>query len=224
MLYKNTVTEETMEMIQRLMDDPVLKDFFLVGGTSLSLRMGHRKSDDIDLFTTIKFDQKKFGDHFNKHYKADWVDIRSHGLAVTIGRENIDLWHYPVPIVHHSGIIEKVRMLSEEDVGAMKMHSIAFDPVLPNDFMDIYQLLERKSLDALTKTYEKKYPDLPAKEHARAIAHVEDVKSKKLILFDQKVTWEKVEKRMKQAVLFPNKVFRQGRNLRRGLTFLNLYL
>jgi hypothetical protein len=38
---------------------PELKDFFLVGGTSLALQLGHRISIDIDLFTQNDFDTKK---------------------------------------------------------------------------------------------------------------------------------------------------------------------
>ena len=34
---------------------PVLKPFFLVGGTALALQLGHRKSIDLDLFTPEPF-------------------------------------------------------------------------------------------------------------------------------------------------------------------------
>jgi len=43
------------ELMQRLMKDDVLKDFVLVGGTALSLKIGHRMSVDIDLFTQKDF-------------------------------------------------------------------------------------------------------------------------------------------------------------------------
>lgn len=42
MLYKETVTKEMWELLQRLMKDEKLKDFNLVGGTALSLMIGHR--------------------------------------------------------------------------------------------------------------------------------------------------------------------------------------
>lgn len=31
---------------------PILRDFYLAGGTALALRLGHRVSRDLDLFTT----------------------------------------------------------------------------------------------------------------------------------------------------------------------------
>jgi hypothetical protein len=56
MLYKETVTKEMWELLQRLMKDEKLKDFNLVGGTALSLMIGHRLSIDLDLFSTQDFD------------------------------------------------------------------------------------------------------------------------------------------------------------------------
>ncbi|MNS53577.1 hypothetical protein D3C72_863360 [compost metagenome] len=57
MLHKETVSKEMWELLQMLMKDEILKDFNLVGGTSLSLQIGHRLSIDIDLFTTNGFDE-----------------------------------------------------------------------------------------------------------------------------------------------------------------------
>lgn len=42
------------------MNEPLLKDFVLVGGTSLSLQLGHRVSIDIDLFTDSPYGSVNF--------------------------------------------------------------------------------------------------------------------------------------------------------------------
>jgi hypothetical protein len=56
MLHKETsgcrpVQPSTLELLEKLMQVEELKDFALLGGTSLALRWGHRISEDIDLFT-----------------------------------------------------------------------------------------------------------------------------------------------------------------------------
>lgn len=51
MLHKETVERRTLELLMTLMQDEGLKDFALVGGTALSLYMGHRKSVDLDFFS-----------------------------------------------------------------------------------------------------------------------------------------------------------------------------
>ena len=42
MLYQTTFEDSTLELLNKLMNDIVLKDFVLVGGTALSLQLGHR--------------------------------------------------------------------------------------------------------------------------------------------------------------------------------------
>ena len=53
MLYYNTVNNLLKETLELLMKAPIFNDFRLVGGTSLSLQLGHRMSIDIDLFTDV---------------------------------------------------------------------------------------------------------------------------------------------------------------------------
>ena len=48
MLHTQTVTGATLGLLKRLMARPELAQFALVGGTNLSLRLGHRKSIDLD--------------------------------------------------------------------------------------------------------------------------------------------------------------------------------
>ena len=51
MLQTQTVDRDTLGLLKDLMATPELQQFALVGGTNLSLRLGHRLSVDLDLFT-----------------------------------------------------------------------------------------------------------------------------------------------------------------------------
>jgi len=53
--YLNTISKEMSIILGKVMNEPLFKNFTLVGGTALSLQMGHRKSIDFDLFSNIKF-------------------------------------------------------------------------------------------------------------------------------------------------------------------------
>jgi hypothetical protein len=50
MLYWNTVNDRLKQLLIDFMSADEFNDSRLVGGTSLSLQLGHRMSDDIDLF------------------------------------------------------------------------------------------------------------------------------------------------------------------------------
>ena len=62
MLYYNTVNDLLKNSLITLMNAPAFESFRLVGGTALSLQIGHRESIDIDLFSdadygTINFEE-----------------------------------------------------------------------------------------------------------------------------------------------------------------------
>ena len=56
MLHIETVEPNTLRVLRELMNIKELSAFNLVGGTALSLQLGHRKSDDIDLFLEKDFE------------------------------------------------------------------------------------------------------------------------------------------------------------------------
>lgn len=55
-----TVTPLLKKVLTQLMSNELFQPFQLVGGTSLSLQLGHRISDDIDLFTDYEYDSIDF--------------------------------------------------------------------------------------------------------------------------------------------------------------------
>jgi len=55
MLYWNTVAPLLESVLKDLMQQNEFKNFRLVGGTALSLHLGHRMSIDIDLFTDQEY-------------------------------------------------------------------------------------------------------------------------------------------------------------------------
>ena len=54
-LYTNTVSNLLWEALTQLMEVQELNSFRLVGGTSLSLQLGHRASGDFDMFTDADY-------------------------------------------------------------------------------------------------------------------------------------------------------------------------
>lgn len=51
MFQTSTVKKRTLTLLKELQAEPMLSSTRLVGGASLSLQIGHRESDDLDLFS-----------------------------------------------------------------------------------------------------------------------------------------------------------------------------
>jgi Nucleotidyl transferase AbiEii toxin, Type IV TA system len=56
MLQSATVHPATLGLLKKIMSLPDFQPFNLVGGTALSLQIGHRISIDLDLFSSHDFD------------------------------------------------------------------------------------------------------------------------------------------------------------------------
>ena len=71
-----TVNPLLARILRELMEEPLFTPFRLVGGTNLSLRYGHRKSVDIDLFTDAEYgslDFLQFEDYLQKNIPISTV-------------------------------------------------------------------------------------------------------------------------------------------------------
>lgn len=66
MLFKETVSSPTLELIKTLQADNHFKDFLLARETGLSLQIGHRISVDIDLFTCNLFDEQEYLEYLER--------------------------------------------------------------------------------------------------------------------------------------------------------------
>lgn len=63
-----------------------LRQFYLVGGTSLALQIGHRFSIDLDLFTTELFNKTELLELLNTQFEA--VTLESEGTSMLITNIN----------------------------------------------------------------------------------------------------------------------------------------
>lgn len=143
MLYKETVAPQTLDLIERFFKDARLDEFVLVGGTALSLQIGHRISIDIDLFSDKPFDAANIASHLQKNYSAESVKTLKNGVFCFIEDIKVDVMSHQYPWVKDLIVSEGIRMVSLEDIGAMKLHAIVQSGSRLKDFIDIYFLLEQ---------------------------------------------------------------------------------
>lgn len=214
MLRKETVTPETLDLIKRLFQDVALRDFVLVGGTALSLQVGHRISIDIDLFSDKPFNASDLASHLVDNYRAENVKTLKNGVFCFIEDIKVDVISHQYPWIKTPIVDDGVRMVSLEDIGAMKLHAIVQSGSRLKDFIDVYVLLERLSFDELFRCYEKKYPDTNKQVVQSALLYHEDIKPVTIDTIGEPVGLDKIAIRLKEAILNPVKVF--GQQLKEG--------
>lgn len=166
-LYLNTVSDLLWSSLKQLMLIEEFNSFRIVGGTSLSLQLGHRESIDIDLFTDADYDSIDFSILETKLIEIfPYVDISSVGFvgmgkSYFIGNNEdesvkLDIF-YTDPFVFPCIIEQDVRFSSIQEVAAMKFEVIA-NGGRKKDFWDIHELLETYTLDEMIDFYLKRNP------------------------------------------------------------------
>lgn len=166
-LYLNTVSSLLWETLVKLMTLDELNEFRIVGGTSLSLQLGHRESVDIDMFTDSAYGNVDFS-KLETVLRATFPCVQKAfegpvgmGTSFFIGGDENDLvkldLFYTDPFVFPCIIEQGIRFSSKEEVAAMKFEVIG-QGGRKKDFWDIHELLETFTLEDLIAFYLKRNP------------------------------------------------------------------
>jgi hypothetical protein len=190
------------------MYDDVLKDFVLVGGTALSLQLGHRISVDIDLFSANTFDENELAGYLKTKYYFELDFISKNTLKGEIKGVQLDCIAHQYPWITPPCLEENIRLASFEDIAAMKLNAIVGNGTRIKDFIDIAYLSCKIPLKKMLDGYELKYnanPIIPIK----AIAYFDDINFNEPIKMAHysKLNWEKIAKRLKSMQGYPNRIF-----------------
>lgn len=185
------------------MELPSLQSFSLVGGTALSLRYGHRSSEDLDLFFHEKFDHssieseliREFGNNF--HYESGHKNF---GIFCYLDKIKVDIVYFPHSPISAIETIDKIRMYSSADIAAMKIQAI-LGRAKKKDFWDLNELLQHYSLQQLIDFHKQKYPSqMLAISIPNAISYFSEADQSETPVSFKKQTWESVKKGISRAV------------------------
>jgi hypothetical protein len=142
------------------------EEFRLVGGTALSLQLGHRESIDIDLFSDVEYgaiDFKAITVYLEKTFRyVDHLKMEpALGRSYFIGEnpENaikLDVF-YTDSFIELPIVVDSVRMASLEEIIAMKVDVVQRGG-RKKDFWDLHALFNSYSLAQMLQLHEKRYP------------------------------------------------------------------
>ena len=159
MLYTSTVSEGTLDILKKIFQIKELENFYLVGDTNLSLRIGHRISVDIDLFSTVEFENEHIIEILERNFQTFSYKNNSNPIGVFgfIDNVKIDLVrHYFFNTISDTIVVYGIRMFGDQDIMAMKSLAILKRGV-KKDFYDINELLNHYSIEDFIISYKKKY-------------------------------------------------------------------
>lgn len=167
MLYYNTVNDLLKNTLITLMESSVFESFRLVGGTALSLQLGHRLSVDIDLFSDAPYgsiDFKAIDEFIEKtfphHYHFSNLDPAM-GKSYSVGTDKdnvvkLDVF-YTDTFIQPPLIEDGIRMATTEEIIAMKI-DVVQRIGRKKDFWDLHELLSHDNISTMLSLHQERYP------------------------------------------------------------------
>jgi len=141
-------------------------NFYLTGGTALAAYyLHHRISDDLDFFSFNDIDSifvHKIAEDLKNIIGASEMrfsrlyDRNQFFYTVNNEEYKVEFTKYPFAQLEEANLFSNLKVDSEFDIAANKLLTIV-DRFDPKDFVDLYYLLQKYSLENLRQGVEKKF-------------------------------------------------------------------
>ena len=175
----------------------------------MALQIGHRQSIDLDLFTMEPFDTETLLTYLSERYQFRLDKLGKNTLIGSIDSIKTDFITHAYSLVNPLVEIEGLRLVSLEDIAAMKLNAISHSGQRFKDFIDVFFLLEIMPFSSMVEAYEVKYPASNPLIPLKAITFFDDInfEADPPILV-KKVVFNAIKKRLTQAIQKPNTIFK----------------
>ena len=192
MLHFETVDSPTLELLNKIMAEPLFSPLRLVGGTALALQKGHRKSVDLDLFGEFLVEDDVLTEAVSRMGRITWLNKLKNIKSLLINGIKVDFVNYSYPWLSLPVLEGSIRLATNKDIAPMKLAAITGRGA-KKDFTDLYFLLKDFSLNEMIELYEKKYRDGSAFLVLKSLIYFEDAEGDEMPQMLIPVSWKKVK-------------------------------
>lgn len=159
--YLDVLSENPQRTLMVLGGLPLLKKFYLAGGTATALYLGHRISGDLDFFTQENFDESLLVQKLSEAGKFQ-LEKKSEQTAIGIlDGTKISFLGYTYPILLPlKKVMDSINIADIIDIACMKVDTISSRGA-KRDFVDLYFIIkELFSLEKILESFAKKYASI----------------------------------------------------------------
>ena len=198
MLHYETVDEGTLGLLKQLQSLGILSEMRLVGGTSLALQIGHRKSIDIDLFGNLSAEYENLIDELKTIGEVVPLKNSKNIHSLLVNDIKVDIVNYEYEWLTNKITIDNIQLASIEDIAAMKLNAI-IGRGSKKDFIDLFFILKNYSLATLMDFYTKKYNDGSTFLVLKSLTYFEDADMEEMPFMFNNIDWQTIKGNIKKA-------------------------
>jgi hypothetical protein len=201
--FPETLPKNTSRVFHYLSDKtPVfLESFYLSGGTALSLQLGHRESEDLDFFSSKQFSPQRLEQQLKEYGSLAETELARGTLNTFLNGVKLQFLEYPYPLIKPLIQWRGINLSSVLDIGCTKLQTVGMRGSR-KDFIDIYFLLEKYSLQELLETTREKYVESDYSEThiLKSLIYFIEAENQPMSRMHKDVSWEEVKTAITAAV------------------------
>ncbi len=154
MLSTKFVSHKTVEALKTLA--PFVEDFYLAGGTALSIYYQHRESLDLDFFTQKKLVPDIFIGYLKKNgIDLKKIEIEPSTIHCILNDVRVSFFEYNYPVLELREF-KGIKIASVLDIASMKLSAI-MGRSEKKDYFDIVEILSHMSFSQVVEGFVKKF-------------------------------------------------------------------
>ncbi len=154
--HRETVDSGVEQTLRDLHNVPVLTPFYLAGGTGLALRLGHRRSLDLDFFLGEDFNEDSLLQKLQHLERFALVAKQPGTIYANIRKTKVSFIAYSYPILFPFQAFLGVNVADSRDIGCMKISAVASRGT-KRDFVDLYRLAQEYDLKQMLGWFTTKF-------------------------------------------------------------------
>jgi len=178
-----------------------LTQFYLSGGTALSLQLGHRESEDLDFFSEQTFQPQEVEQQVNLLGTLSQTELANGTVNTFLNGVKLQFLAYPYPMIEPLIDLQGIQISSVIDIACTKLQTVGMRGY-KKDFIDIYFLLKIYSLETLLTYTQKKYSksDYSEAHILKSLVYFTDADDQPMPRMHIEVSWNQVKEELVSAV------------------------
>lgn len=198
-MYWNTIDENRKKLLKKITERISLNNYYMIGGTALSLQLGLRLSYDFDFCVPGMFNNEVLLEELKEIGKIEIKQNQKGTCDIILEGVQVSFFYYPNKMIKQyvmSKEIPNLKMASIIDIAIMKIVAIGGRGAR-KDFFDLYNIINQldiKILD-LAKGLIKKYGnDINYASVIMGLSYFEDAEQEVLPETFVEYDWDEIKK------------------------------
>lgn len=189
------LSKATQTNLESLTKTNFVKEYYLAGGTALSLHLGHRFSNDLDFFSQTPAKPETIINELNPLGNLEVFQNDEGTFNGVLNKVKLSFFVYPYPLLFPRQCFNKIAVADPLDIACMKIDAISTRGK-KRDFIDLYLICKKmKPLRELLVLFAKKYKSVKFNDiHIlKSLVYFADADSEDGPEMIEKVDWQEIK-------------------------------